>query len=839
MIWSVSLVLLLLHLLLLGCCCFALTGCEYFTVIPGYDDSDIALTFTRKVTSPMQGSSNLLKTVCSTLHPNATLPMIFFSDSRVSEFLCSSDGTILGETWIGLFQLPNETLPAQGWFWIDGTPEGTGIQNTANWLPGEPNDYNGVQEDCAAITCSWSAGRIFDAPCNRYNAVMCEIRLSYCQTNCPSGTCTDSSGACQKAMKGQYNNQALSTSCVSCTTGKFSDTTGSSSCSSCDVGKYQDLTGASFCIDCPNGKFSDQNASTQCFQCPSGRRSSSQGMSTCDGCDTGYYFNSSNSCAVCPDGFVSTGLFTTSCNVCAAGRKVNSQTSCFDCETGRFQPDSGQTFCFSSGDGFFNSEGTTSSLAKCQRCPAGKFTNSNSSTSCVDCPSGTWSVSIAATSIATCQECPSIINVVCLPGSIVPYVGPGLYRTIDAPADIMSCYPGDACNAGEFSNSSCSLAYEGFRCASCSEGFFRTGGKCTKCMNKYARVALLIFSVLLFLVVLAKFSSHQDRIPNSVRLALFWVQCLSLFPALSSSWPPLLLSILNFTNVFNLDIGYLGLGCDFISSYYQILVVKILFPVLLACLILVERTILLVSGRIAGVSILQVFSTVIFATNFFAVQLLSSMLQIFNCVRTGGYWVVAQEPSQECFSSSWTKFIIFDIFFIFIYVVLLPGIVVGLHRANSTTSKDNIERILVGPLTRAYRKEMRWFEFAKLGFKLCFVLVRDTLSISTSAKVLFISLNLLIFMWMQYTFNPYAENSSKNISIVWNVLSQAILISNGIFSTGGVSASEKNSFSIVLVVLIVVTVAFSIYQVLLRTKSSAKNTRVLTSEVVVGEMGGR
>jgi len=44
--------------------------------------------------------------------------------------------------WLGGYQLPGSPEPAVGWTWVTGEPF-----NFLGWSPGEPNDYNGIDED--------------------------------------------------------------------------------------------------------------------------------------------------------------------------------------------------------------------------------------------------------------------------------------------------------------------------------------------------------------------------------------------------------------------------------------------------------------------------------------------------------------------------------------------------------------------------------------------------------------------------------------------------------------------------------------------------------------------
>jgi len=340
--------------------------------------------------------------------------------------------------------------------------------------------------------------------------------------------------------------------------------------------------------------------------------------------------------------------------------------------------------------------------------------------SCEDCDVGRWSDAEGATSSSTCLQCYVDANVHCAAGTAVPWVGSGLYRNFPDPGIIVPCYPPEACAPAKLGNTSCTEGYEGLYCASCDENHFRNGGKCLRCMNKVGRWIIMVGSFVLLLTAFAKLSEHQHMIPHSLRILLLWIQFLSLFPSLSSAWPPILLDFLNGMSVFNLDIGYLGLGCDLKSSYFTILRLKLLMPIFLTCHGIVLRCL----GKHQQFQIRRVLAYSLFVTAFFSIQLLNSMFQAFNCVMNGpNFYVVALDPSVRCYDSAWTNFLGFAIFFIFLYLICIPlALLLSFFRVRTLNDLENWNS-LVHPLVQFYRPETRWFEVARILLKVSFVVI--------------------------------------------------------------------------------------------------------------------
>jgi hypothetical protein len=575
-------------------------------------------------------------------------------------------------------------------------------------------------------------------------------------STCPSGS-EAVNGSCKRCAAGSFNPTSNSI-CSSCTEGTFSDSYGFSICSQCTAGTFQSQQGQTYCSNCTEGKLSIAAGQAACSDCPASKWSS-PGSSTCSLCAAGYYLASNNICTLCPSGRFSSAGGQTYCPSCGPGTYTFNGT-CIDCPIGKFNPLPLQTFCGDCGPGMVNLKGAQASSSDCSGCDAGTYSESSSSAECTKCEFGKWSISVNASTLSTCLLCPVYSNVVCAEGSVVPYVGEGLFRTLDSPAKILICSPPESCDAAEFGNTTCASAYTGLGCVSCASNYFRSGGKCVLCLKKFVRWTIIVLVAAAILLILMKFADQQQRIPGSLRLVLFWYQFLSLFTNFSSSWPPVLSGFLNFSNLFNFDVGYMGLGCDIPGSYLSVLTVKILFPLIFGTALIMQYFFLWITKRIR-LPLLNLFSNFVFIANFFSVQLLSSLLQVFNCTFTGEQLVMSQDPSIVCGSEVWKRFVAFDVVFFILYVIVVPASVYHLLRKSSQQVMQAF-----GFMTRPYIAGKEWFEYAKFLFRLGFVLLRDVLRITDVAKIVFLELWLLIFLWITYNFRPYAETSSQNVSLL-------------------------------------------------------------------------
>jgi hypothetical protein len=498
-----------------------------------------------------------------------------------------------------------------------------------------------------------------------------------------------------------------------------------SNCIKCKPGQFLDgIT----CKNCSNGRYSVNGSASSCVTCPYGYFANSSGSTSCSRCPIGYYS---------PDG--------AACSSCAGGYFKKNASLCLECLPGFFS--------------------TGSDSPSCLSCPVGKFSNF-SSPECSNCPYGTWSNSIAVTSISECHVCSRNLGMVCPEGCSIPHVDSGFFRTLDNPGRVQPCYPSEACASTENTNTSCLPQYVGIRCSNCKDDYFRSAGRCVKCLNPTARWIIIVCTMVVLLFIISKLSERQRSIPTSLRMMLFWLQFLSLYPSLSSFWPPVLERFLNFTSMFNLDLGYLGIGCDLrSSSYFLLLQSKILLPVVFTFFLVAKNFFSEHFFRGNKLSHSQVFSHSVFLINFFSIQLLSSMLQVFNCFSVGtGEKYISQEPSIQCGQAAWYQFILFDVFFIVFYLIMIPSLLVYFFIRAKRTNDSEIIATLIQPLTQNYKEGCEWFEIAKMLFRLCFVLIRDTFQLASGTKIVFLGLLLFIMFWIESLIQPYVEQVQQDLS---------------------------------------------------------------------------
>jgi hypothetical protein len=152
----------------------------------------------------------------------------------------------------------------------------------------------------------------------------------------------------------------------------------------------------------------------------------------------------------------------------------------------------------------------------------------------------------------TCQQCADTEGLQCPAGSKIPYFLSGYSRvgTIGVSlAAVIECSPLEACKeTGSSVETTCGTGYSGPRCGDCASGYYHYGRKCKGCPSQISSwMAFIVLLVLVAFIVL-RFLRNEGKFPTDARIAIQGIQFLSIYPAIASQWPTLLLSLFEFAS---------------------------------------------------------------------------------------------------------------------------------------------------------------------------------------------------------------------------------------------------------------------------------------------------
>ena len=361
-------------------------------------------------------------------------------------------------------------------------------------LPGQPS--------CKSAAC----------PVGTYGASADVSKQSLC-LDCPAGTYNGATGLTSKSQCnfcpiGFYGLKKKLTSrnqCEACPAGKRGRVEGQSSegagCVACELGvSYQDKPRQASCKSaaCPPGTFArsgvepDTTTMAVCDACLPGTYNSASGKRMCDSCPAGRFSGLTgskdfNDCTMCPGGtFGNTSGLTTP--MCAG-----------PCPPGKFSMD-GLRQCLECGKGRFSAAGGDS---ECKGCPVYKTTLADGATKCV-CEKLYYEKDGGNCTVCNPEDLNCDVEGVTIATmSIVS----GAWRPNKQSEDIYDCPVPLACLGGNNSDHLCAEGSNGVLCATCAEGWFRSGSKtlCDRCpedvSSSFLFAGLLGGGAILFILI--------------------------------------------------------------------------------------------------------------------------------------------------------------------------------------------------------------------------------------------------------------------------------------------------------------------------------------------------
>ena len=254
------------------------------------------------------------------------------------------------------------------------------------------NEKRGSSNKLACIACTkGKANNIFGST-NSEECLECEPGFSQSQTGsatcepCPPGTSAPFTGmsACRACKLGKFQPEIASTvtDCTIAGIGSYAPQATTVlhvphgfRATECLYENYQhNATGCADTTACPPGKYGAIPPGGKCFTCPPGTFSL-QALTSCEACGKGRYQSlpSQDLCEKCPTGWVQPFPKQLSCEQCMNGTmaEVKGLLVCQECISGRFQPENTASTCHRCQVGYFQD---TTKAIDCKKCVRGKHT---------------------------------------------------------------------------------------------------------------------------------------------------------------------------------------------------------------------------------------------------------------------------------------------------------------------------------------------------------------------------------------------------------------------------------------------------------------------------------
>ena len=756
---------------------------------------------------------------------------------------------------------------------------------------------------------------------------------------CSPGTSQSVSGStvCEDCEAGRSAAEAGYSSCQICSVGRFSSNVRSISCTSCSPGRYQSQSGNTTCVDCRAGQYSFDFNAVRCELCSAGRYSEKPAAVSCAACSQGSASNVTGLDTVCPPCVPGTSQLSTaqtSCDPCPP-KKYSTNYGTLECVSCTTVTNAERTTCNQTSCDANTEYDADDGI--CTTCSIGK--TSSRGGSCTICPSNTYTPYIGSNCISCIRS--GMDGLSCIGGRISVKEGYWAYEKMMLVDDgITSSYiiiyqsqrcPDAFCQGAllqqEYFQNTTAVAMglqmpityssqcvyprldssDNVLCGACVDGFIPQGDSCVECKQGNGGLLFLYLLISIALVIfLYRSASSESSAGHSVVLMYFaQTAMLEVGPVKGFlQW----VRIVNFNAT-----SATGSTCLAPMTAYQQYMVSIAMPLLL----LAELTIIALIHRLiqscvkstsisaavsprpsiasdASSSSRSSFSHLILsALNDFQwsryigggvsillfcyTQATTSCIKYLYCIDAGDQSVVFTDPTIDCRSSEYKRYLIPIIFALVIYVILFPIIAFAFllsrhqyfhHRANTTHTIHTTTTTLThrhlntddesrstsssvvsvgsgsdssimssgflmryGILFQAFSSHAWYYQVVVLIRRAVFVIVSVVLTESSDSRAFsFVLLNIASMILHLYV-KPFVDesvNQSETISILMLLIISALI--------NAYSPPYTIPTQVVLFLLIVPTIGFLLIQII-RQKAAIIHNRIKRSMSKGGSSG--
>ncbi|KAJ3428625.1 insulin-like growth factor binding proteinn-terminal [Anaeramoeba flamelloides] len=766
----------------------------------------------------------------------------------------------------------------------------TGLSVCTSCSKGKYNDQSG-QREC--LFCQ--AGRYNDLE----GAKKCSL--------CPEGTSNPNTGStsianCMECPIGKYNDQSGQRECKLCQRGTYSNQYGQSKCSSCMSGTFQDLTGGSGCHACDLGSFQNLTGAQNCQKCPTGTYANEKGLTLCQNCPLGGYNPSTgsiskNDCVPCEIGEYSDQEGSSSCKLCNQGRYNDQRNSisCQDCPTGSYSDREGQTFCKSCQAGKYQDKRGT---VVCRACPFNTWQSMTGSSQCNYCPMNSETLSTKSISI---RECYCSIGYIGKPGSYCakcpdnsicnqfnqqyPKPKKGYWSSSEDPNHIVKCSIDNACPGNEIGKCNKTLGYDGFQCEECLVGFYKFEDQCEKCpennfIRLFAYALLLILVIIIFLFVAIKSKNYF----GSLSIFINFFQIIAILPHMNLNWPIKLVNFFQLCSLFNFNIDFLALECNFNFNYFQKWLLIMLLPFVLILILLIIYLLLfahsifvkLIGSRILnnfpslcvkpnkrehnkfllpfsslrffimkfflqGWSKLKLKFFVNISINVFVASLLIlylvlclKILEFFNCQYSSinSKYIFQPDHNYYCFDEWWFQTLPYVILFGILYIIGIPIFFGLILLYNSKRVNEKIFNQRLSLLNSRYKREFFYWEFIIIFRKFFIVIFEIYLHNYPYLQIFLLIVLILVSIIIQVLYTPYNTNSRNFYELSLLTIMLLIFFFSLIFLSNGNQQNAKlfdqlsNFIIILFLVVLGILLIISFFEIKSRIRHNKKKSKI-------------
>jgi len=155
---------------------------------------------------------------------------------------------------------------------------------------------------------------------------------------------------------------------------------------------------------------------------------------------------------------------------------------------------------------------------------------------CIDCsasePGATCPGSELDADLVTAQPGWFRVNVTVPSESATEQCLPARLSRSSCPS-FLPCFPASAC----LGSNACKLGYEGLRCASCSDGYYKLNGSCVDCPDRTSALVLAFVVAAILSIVILYLAASKGIVWTTANQAIDYAQVLALMNRFAIAWP--------------------------------------------------------------------------------------------------------------------------------------------------------------------------------------------------------------------------------------------------------------------------------------------------------------
>jgi len=293
----------------------------------------------------------------------------------------------------------------------------------------------------------------------------------------------------------------------------------------------------------------------------------------------------------------------------------------------------------------------------------------------------------------------------------------------------------------------------------------------------------VLIVIALVLILSFRFLQSDGALPVDWKICLNWVQTLSFLPELALSWPSSMSTLFRISSFSSFNLELFSPECSIPISLSQgyhlkanilwILTGILILAILIQHLAAYTRLKSLFKSQSMEVTLCKLFDAVIVVYASLFTYLILNVFSPVRCSRQlDGRLLMTSSLTVQCGSEEWNPLFNAMLMYCVLYLVVFPVTIALLFWKFRYRIGSREEQMLIGGLTRSYKKEFFWWEIINVTKKVSLTI---SLSFPSSSRNMIFFVVLILFMCLEITVRPFKLEVQSQLNSLWSLLTLLIL----------------------------------------------------------------